>query len=601
MMMLIFGATYAQAWEQHQLPTASTQSSTAHYGGNKAPLVLSPQHIMVAAADAQGMSVWQSLNDGISWNSTPLIEQNMAHSQRTQAYLASSSLLLAWGNGQTPMLFQAANISGSWSALPHVWPLANWNIVGVNTSTTGHIMVLATSPTHNKLVEGALHLLIGNATGWSKPIFISDTQALVGDAALVQHDSGLQSIIWSERAGNTWQIVARHSADNITWSQSMTVIADIAAPFFQEAAVHIAVDALNHEEIALAFTGWGSQAHSQVWSQAWDAISGHITHPLHLLPDAGDMVHQPSLVTLSNNTWAVAWQQKTGIDSEIYVAQHEANGLWSNAVNVSADPNHMDRDPHIALGSSHTLNIAFTRRMQADVQEVYTFAEGDIHDSSLDSDGDGIADSQELGFDLDHDGIDDAFSSRVATWSNLDGRYAFIMLGDGELSQVQAPSFAETGLYAPQSFDVEGSYFAFEIHALQVGQSTQVQLLTPHVLADDVAWLKLNHYQWQASEHTSFNAEHTGLIISLTDGGSGDEDGISNGIIVDPAVLATPKAITTSPSLNSSTAEDSPAAQSCLTPASQSSPWVWLMVLLFMMNILYVRPTVASHDMPSTD
>ncbi|MDQ7058954.1 MAG: choice-of-anchor U domain-containing protein [Ghiorsea sp.] len=569
--------TQALAWEQHVLPASFNQSSTPHYGGNKAPLVFSTTHIQTITPTHTGLNLWDSQNDGIHWTPT-LITSN---TQFTQAYLASNTLALAWGYNVAPTMFRSLVNSASWSASSHVWPLASWNIIHVSTSTNGDLIVLATTPDTGKLVEGELFMIRGNTNGWSNPTLLSQSNRLVGDATHITHLSGLQSIVWSERTGTTWQVVISNSSDGITWSTPNPIVQNIAAPYFQETAVHIAADALNNGEIALAFTGWSMQVHSQVWSKAFDAISGVTTQPLTLLPDAGDTVVQPSLVSLANNTWAVAWQQKKGIDSEIYVAQHHADGTWSHAVNVSMDPMHMDRDPHIAQGSSKTLNIAFTRRIQADVQEVYVFAEGDVLDASLDSDGDGVADSQEQGFDLDHDGIDDAQSARIATWANNDGRYALIIEGNGELRQVQAPAFTETHIQAPATHQVSGSLFSFQIHALNLGETTQVHVLTPHTLANDTTWLKLNpNAQWSDSEsNTVFrDASGKGLIISLTDGGAGDEDGISDGIIIDPAVLATPQTAAQSTTIHD--IQNTEAAAGCLLESNNNPYTLYIMFIL---------------------
>jgi len=580
----------ALAWEQHVLPASFSQSSTPHYGGNKAPLIFSNTHIQTIAPSHTGLNVWDSQNDGIHWTPT-LITSN---TQFTQAYLASDTLALAWGYNVAPTMFRSPTNSASWSASPHVWPLASWNIIHVSTSTNGDLIVLATTPDTGKLVEGELFMIRGNTNGWSNPTLVSQSNSLVGDATHITHSSGLQSIVWSERTGSTWQVVISNSSDGITWSTPTPVVQNIAAPYFQETAVHIAADALNNGEIALAFTGWSMQVHSQVWSKAFDAISGVTTQTLTLLPDAGDMVVQPSLVSLANNTWAVAWQQKMGIDSEIYVAQHHADGTWSHAVNISMDPMHMDRDPHIAQGSSKTLNIAFTRRIQADVQEVYVFAEGDIRDASLDSDGDGVADSQEQGFDLDHDGIDDAQSARIATWANNAGRYALIIEGNGELRQVQAPAFAETHIEAPATHQVSGNLFSFQIHALNLGETTQVHVLTPHTLANDTTWLKLNpNAQWSDSEsNTVFrDASGKGLIISLTDGGAGDEDGISDGIIIDPAVLAAPKTGSVTNPITVNQTQGTEAAAGCLLPSNNNPFTLYIMLMLLGVVVLQKRKT----------
>jgi len=576
----------AEAWEHHILPTHFSQSSTAHYGGNKTPVV-SNNGIFTAAPNAAGLQMWQSTNDGISWTAQSI------SSEMTLAFVINASSTLAWSETVAPVLFQYTPSSDVWSATPSVWPLANWNIMDVSASASGVISVLVTTPTAGKLVEGALYLLQHDGQGWSAPQLISQADALVGDAAWVSHATGLQSIVWSNRGQHDWSITLRNSNDGQTWGAELSLVQHIKAPAAQEAGVQIAADSLNNNAIALAYTGWGAQKYSQIWSQAFDATSGLSYQAAIAIADLGNMAVQPSLVVLANDAWAVAWQQTLGLDNEIFVAQHLSDGSWSNAVNVSVDSMHFDRDPHISKGTSQSLTIAFTRRVVADEYEVYTLAEGNITDISLDLDGDGIANSQEQGFDWDHDGIDDALSARVATWQNADGRFALVVEGNGELRQVQAPAFADTGYDRPTAYQIDGSLFSFEIHQLATGESTQVHLITPNPLAEDTAWLKLNpSAQWSNSEqHNVYrDAAQTGLYIHLTDGGAGDEDGISNGVIVDPAVLATPHknaANSDVAALEKTSVEQLSQAKSCMT---SSSPWQGIIFGFLMIGMLIALP-----------
>ncbi|MDQ6983293.1 MAG: hypothetical protein Q9M44_01105, partial [Ghiorsea sp.] len=171
-------SAHAAAWEQHALSTSHIDSSTPHYGGNKAPLVLSSSHIKVATPNHSGVAVWSSYNDGITWSSATL----STNTQFTHTYLASETLALGWGETQQPTMFHRANTSGRWSASSLVWPLANWNIIDVRASTTGSIVILATTPTGNKLVEGQLFIIYGNQQDWSKAMPISNPNSLVSDA-----------------------------------------------------------------------------------------------------------------------------------------------------------------------------------------------------------------------------------------------------------------------------------------------------------------------------------------------------------------------------------------------------------------------------------
>lgn len=581
----------ALAWEHHQLPTSFNISSTPHYGGNKAPLVVSSDSLIISAPSAEGMHMWRTNNDGIDWQQS-LIAIGLDHS-----YNISENLVVAWSDTSAPGMFRYSPSSDRWSATSGVWPLANSNIIDVSASASGDILVLATTPTSGKLVEGELYLITGNSNGWNQAQRISAPEALVGDAKIITSESGEHNIIWSSRSeDNSWNIQMRHSTDAQSWSQPMMIVDHIAAPARQEAAVQIAADALGTDEISLAFIGWNHSIYSQVWSQAFDVHSGATTQALQALPNLGNAAVQPSLVSLSPNTWAVAWQQTLGVDIEIFVAQHAADGMWSDAVNISMDPLHIDRDPHIAKAASQTLAVAYTRRIQADAIEIYTIAEGDITDPSLDLDGDGIANAQEQGFDMDHDGIDDALSARSATWATAQGRYALIVEGNGELRKVQAPDFAETGFDHPYDYQVQGSLFSFKIHQLASGETTQVHLHTPQALHPDTTWLKFNpNAQWADSERNNIylDATRTGLIITLTDGGAGDEDGISNGVIVDPAVLATPRS-ESSPAITFEPAESISAAKSCVTPTGSNTATIFGLLLLLSLSIAAKKTTMQS-------
>ncbi|OIP98601.1 MAG: hypothetical protein AUK35_10185 [Zetaproteobacteria bacterium CG2_30_46_52] len=586
LMTSLAGFNQAAAWEHHVLPSYFNQSSTAHYGGSKTP-VISNNAMFTTAPSAAGLQMWKSTNDGISWSSQTI------SSGMTQSFVVNESLTLAWSETQTPVLYHYTPSSDSWSATPSVWPLANWNIMDVSASASGVFSVLVTTPASGKLVEGALYMIQHNGFDWSQPQLISQADALVGDAAWLNHASGLQSIVWSQRSQRDWAVALRNSTDGQTWGHELSLVQHIKAPAAQEAGVQIAADSLNNNNIALAYTGWGNQVYSQIWSQAFDAASGLSNQAATAIADLGDMAVQPSLVVLSADVWAVAWQQSIGIDNEIFVAQHASDSSWSTAVNVSVDAMHFDRDPHISKGTSQSLTIAFTRRLVADEYEVYTLAEGNITDISLDLDGDGIANSQEQGFDWDHDGIDDALSARVATWQDADGRFALVVEGNGELRQVQAPAFADTGYDRPTTYQIDGSLFSFEIHQLATGESTQVHLITPNPLAEDTAWLKLNpSAQWSNSEqHNVYrDAAQTGLYIHLTDGGAGDEDGISNGIIVDPAALATPHKNAASSNVAASetaNVEQLSQAKSCMT---LSSPWQGIILGFLMIGMLIALP-----------
>lgn len=564
----------AMAWEQYALPQTSVTSMTAHYGGSKAPLVRSGLNIVTGAVSDLGAQVFWSSDDGVNWQADALNAPSAS-----QVVVLSDQLAVSWGLGVAPRLHtNPSAIPGGWSSTPQAWPLASWNILDVDVSASGDVWLLVTIPDVGHLSEGALYLVRGNTSGWVAPVSIS--QGSVGDATLVKHASGLWTAVWSERDTlTTWKVAFSNSSDGATWTTAMNAVTGVVAPPTQEAGVQIAADALPSEGLALAFTGWESAPHSQLWSKSIDVNSGTVLTPKTLLPDAGDMVYQPSLVVLGASRWAVVWQQKKEIDHEILMAEHRSNGTWSNALNMSVDPWHVDRDPHVGIGASHELVVVFTRRMIPDVQESYIMVEGNITDVSLDSDGDGIPNAEERGLDLDANGVDDAYSSITATWLGMDGRYTMQLLGGGNLADIQAVRFDDMGVLAPSGHQVVGNMFSFQIINVAVGGTAQVHISVPTMLSADVKWMKWNNGNgWTEASGTVVDADGMGMTITLVDGGMGDEDGIANGQILDPAVFATPQAAGSSGA--NSGASSAASGGGCVMSASNSFDPIFILLLL---------------------
>lgn len=72
------------------------------------------------------------------------------------------------------------------------------------------------------------------------------------------------------------------------------------------------------------------------------------------------------------------------------------------------------------------------------------------------------------------------------------------------------------------------------------GDSATVTVLLPAPAPAGYKWFKYNALRgwYDYSEHTSFNADRTQITLTLVDGGIGDDDGVANGVIVDPSALA---------------------------------------------------------------
>lgn len=375
-LILIFTSNQVVAWEQYTLPIISNISSTKHYGGNKAPLLIN-NNLYIAIIDDKNINVLISKDTGITWEKTSILNLHKFDNVK----IINEKRLVAWGKDLEPLIYEYNNL---WKEYPNSWPLKNFKIIDIKEDNSGNIAILLTTPKSNKLVEGELFIIYGNTNGWEKPTPISDPSSFVGDATFIQHNSGLQSIIWAQRNGNNWEINYKNKyPGKISWEAKRNIIPIIYAPYFQEAAIHISADKLNTNETVLVFSGWGRKKYNQLWSTSFNHVYGNILTNIEEIPTLSDMVYQPSLVNTGISEWAVAWQQKTGTDLEIFTASY--NTGWGKAMNVSQDINHIDINPHISIGANHTINVSFSNRnYNAEIETyVYKVANGISQDSSL--------------------------------------------------------------------------------------------------------------------------------------------------------------------------------------------------------------------------
>jgi len=81
------------------------------------------------------------------------------------------------------------------------------------------------------------------------------------------------------------------------------------------------------------------------------------------------------------------------------------------------------------------------------------------------------------------------------------------------------------------------------------GATIEVTFYLPSPAPAGYGWIKYSPTRgwFDYSDHATFNGDRTQVTISLTDGGLGDEDGVANGVIVDPSGLGLPATETPQP------------------------------------------------------
>ena len=84
--------------------------------------------------------------------------------------------------------------------------------------------------------------------------------------------------------------------------------------------------------------------------------------------------------------------------------------------------------------------------------------------------------------------------------------------------------------------------FSFKIMGLTPGQTVTLTITLPAPVPVGTLWWKYHNGQWYSLPNLSDNGDNI-MVIQLTDGGSGDLDGVANGIITDPGGPGNPMTV----------------------------------------------------------
>lgn len=160
-----------------------------------------------------------------------------------------------------------------------------------------------------------------------------------------------------------------------------------------------------------------------------------------------------------------------------------------------------------------------------------------------DGDGNGILDTQEAdsNVDLDNDGTPDTIQDNVMCVRTSDTFNPHVAIkqsnGDVQLAGVRALTLNGLGLYASQPKHMTG-LISFKLFLVPDLTTVSITVLFSEPAPVDAEWYKFSTDEgWQAYPNVSFSEDRKSMTILLEDGGAGDQDGVQNGIIVDPSGL----------------------------------------------------------------
>jgi hypothetical protein len=169
------------------------------------------------------------------------------------------------------------------------------------------------------------------------------------------------------------------------------------------------------------------------------------------------------------------------------------------------------------------------------------FATGD---SQTDTDGNGINDAQEVdgSVDLNQDGLPDAEQAIVRS---------IVLPGTGQPIglDIEASETVMAVLYM-EAVDAESlfenvktkktltSLINFKLEVAEPGDIAVVTVRFAETVNPKFKWMKLNPITGELIDYSAYcqlSSDRRSMTIELVDGGFGDDDGVANGIIVDPA------------------------------------------------------------------
>lgn len=175
--------------------------------------------------------------------------------------------------------------------------------------------------------------------------------------------------------------------------------------------------------------------------------------------------------------------------------------------------------------------------------EIRTFYTSDFS-SNGDSNADGVLDDQELGAyaDLDSNGINDQLQEDILTLNapdNVNPQIA-VKTQNNYAQVIAARGYQSSGLGLASSVPATMTgLVCFKLYLENGVDATSVAIHLTTPAPENGTWYKYDiEAGWYPYPNAIFSADRKTITLLLEDGGMGDQDGVRNGVIVDPAGLA---------------------------------------------------------------
>ncbi len=161
-------------------------------------------------------------------------------------------------------------------------------------------------------------------------------------------------------------------------------------------------------------------------------------------------------------------------------------------------------------------------------------------------DSQGLRSTDQVEIIVDDNGIDLFPANALTLYSSKGQEIALRVESGGQIVNLWPNDPADIGDDAGQPADMPYGLLNFHIKTDLPGGTATISVFLPQPAPADYTWFKYSSNSgWiDFSPYISFNSVRTQVMLTLVDGGSGDDDGdASNGIIVDPSGLGLPNSL----------------------------------------------------------
>ncbi|BBO85475.1 hypothetical protein DSCO28_60410 [Desulfosarcina ovata subsp. sediminis] len=220
-----------------------------------------------------------------------------------------------------------------------------------------------------------------------------------------------------------------------------------------------------------------------------------------------------------------------------------------------------------------------TRSGESEWSEVSSFITAE---SSDDTDTDGVPDDQEVSesVDLNENGIDDALEDDLKPINTVEGQTVVgVKAVSGNITLFSVKSISSETV-PDQSVDMIFGLIGFKLYLDEVGAAATVTIYFSTTVDESSQLYKYDSDTgWEVYEDSVFAEDRKSVTLTLVDGGTGDEDGVANGIIVDPSGISSVDSDTASVSSSSESSSSSGGGGGgggCFiaTISQENGPWI---------------------------